>query len=158
MAARAAALVLASAVLAAGCGGGPASDRRPKIEAVRAYLDRSGGREAVAQPVIHSLDLARNLNCARFRFDRRAWARGPDLGGKIPTTRQRLAYGLVRCRTLVGRESGPLRRLLGRPDQALGSEWRWVTGPERSAFAIASELLAVRFRAGRVRVAELIVG
>ncbi len=101
------------------------------------------------------LDLARNLNCARFHFHRRVWARRRVLGEARLTPRQVLAYGLVRCRVLVGRRAEAVRRLLGRPALSLETRWQWVVGPARTVDQAGSELLVVHLRAGRVRSAEL---
>jgi hypothetical protein len=77
-----------------------------------------------------------------------------------PTRAQRIADGLIRCRTLRGLDQRGVARLLGRPDDAGRSadvdladrRWTYTIGPWRGWFPIDYELLAVGYDGrGRVR-------
>lgn len=97
-------------------------------------------------------------DCDDFRFDARAWAKGPGDSFDSPTRRQRLADALVDCRRLEGLDRAAVRRLLGPADDRSpdGTRRSWTLGPERG-YGVDYESLEVLFDAReRVRAAKVV--
>ena len=63
------------------------------------------------------------INCSEFEFDPEAWRRAAkeDPTGRV-TDRERLAQGLLKCRTLDGLNRARVHAMLGRGSGRLGKE------------------------------------
>ncbi|MDQ3739368.1 MAG: hypothetical protein M3389_00360 [Actinomycetota bacterium] len=101
--------------------------------------------------------------CAAFRFDRDAWVASESAdplsteGARALDARRRQADALVRCDTLEGLSRSRVYRMLGVTDTRKSRRrvLPVIVGPSRGMM-IDSEILEVRFRAGRVVAAELV--
>ena len=97
---------------------------------------------------------------ASTQFDAAAWQLGADplYGGEAP--RLRLADGLVRSRSLLGKSASEVEAMLG-PTSRSGyfREFDFVywLGPERSFVSIDSEWLVIKLAAdGQVKEARIV--
>lgn len=111
----------------------------------------------ITRRVDKTTNTARGLACRGFRFDSDRWKSTGDDQGEPPTPRQRLADAAIKCSSLEGLAEDRVLALLGRPDDYLAErgERSWRTGIERNVFAVDSEHLVVRLRAGSVTRVEL---